>query len=123
MKFLVHGLGQHRGRVVNPLYDEIAPWYADWIRTRSWVHPTIAASFTSLLPDIQGKSVLDIGCGEGVFSRMLAERGADVTGMDLSPEMLRHAAPSSPSGITFLQGDAQDMHGIADKCFDGAMCM
>ena len=33
--------------------------------------------------DVSGRKVIDLGCGEGRFSRMLAERGAVVTGVDL----------------------------------------
>jgi cyclopropane fatty-acyl-phospholipid synthase-like methyltransferase len=34
---------------------------------------------------------LDIGCGDGTYALVAAERGAAVTGMDLSEEMLRAA--------------------------------
>jgi SAM-dependent methyltransferase len=39
-----------------------------------------------------GTPVLDVGCGVGRWSRMLAGRGAEVTGVDLSPTMLAQAA-------------------------------
>ena len=35
--------------------------------------------------DIAGQSVLDAGCGEGYLARVLAARGAQVTGIDLLP--------------------------------------
>jgi SAM-dependent methyltransferase len=38
-----------------------------------------------------GARVLDAGCGSGQFAIALAERGARVTGIDLSPEMIRRA--------------------------------
>ena len=42
-----------------------------------------------LCGDVAGKRVLDLGCGEGRFCRMLAERGALCTGIDLISEMAR----------------------------------
>ena len=53
--------------------------------------------------------VLDLGCGQGWFSRQLARRGARVVGLDLSPEMLRHARrheEEDPLGIEFVEMDA-----------------
>lgn len=38
-----------------------------------------------------GNSVLDIGCGPGLFSAAFGRKGADVTGLDVSPEMLKRA--------------------------------
>lgn len=41
--------------------------------------------------DVKGRKLLDVGCGSGYFSRAMAERGAQVTGVDLSPRMIEHA--------------------------------
>ena len=41
--------------------------------------------------DVKGRALLDVGCGSGYFSRAMAERGATVTGIDLSPRMIEHA--------------------------------
>ena len=47
----------------------------------------------SLLPDVMGKRVLDLGCGTGQLPRYLAEAGAaEVIGVDLSEKMLAIAA-------------------------------
>lgn len=46
---------------------------------RRWLHPR------------PGQSVLDIGCGVGRWSRLLGQRGARVTGVDLSPTMIEEA--------------------------------
>lgn len=43
----------------------------------------------SLAGDVAGLNVLDLGCGSGVYSLSFAERGAHVTGLDLSPVMIR----------------------------------
>jgi len=43
------------------------------------------------LGDVSGKIVLDLACGDGYTSRMLAERGALVVGVDVSPEQISRA--------------------------------
>jgi ubiquinone/menaquinone biosynthesis C-methylase UbiE len=51
-----------------------------------------------------GARVLDVGCGVGRWSRLLAARGAEVTGIDLSPTMIDEAGRRARSG------------GVADRC-------
>lgn len=43
------------------------------------------------LPDMNGKNVLDVGCGTGLLSIRLAELGAHVYGIDVTESMLIHA--------------------------------
>lgn len=53
--------------------------------------------------------VLDLGCGQGWFSRQLARRGARVVGVDISPDMLAHARrheEEEPLGIEYVELDA-----------------
>ena len=42
----------------------------------------------SLLPELKGKNVLDAGCGSGIYSRLLAQSGASVRGIDISDKMI-----------------------------------
>ena len=54
--------------------------------------------------------VLDVGCGTGVVSLLLAELDHDVVGIDFAPEMLEHArakARQTDHSINFQQGDAE----------------
>ncbi len=59
--------------------------------------------------DPQGMEVADIGCGGGIYSRALAEMGAQVTGVDPSPIMLEAAQEQSDSfpQIRWIQGSAE----------------
>src|SRR3954465_2018707 len=45
-----------------------------------------------------GTRLLDLGCGNGVFARAAADRGALVTGVDTDPAAVRLAAPTGPGG-------------------------
>ena len=51
----------------------------------------ILPAFDRLLAIESGQEVLDIGCGNGVVSRHLANRGAQVTGIDASAELIDYA--------------------------------
>ena len=64
------------------------------------------------LGDIAGKSVLDLACGDGHTSRMLAERGAKVVGVDISPEQTSRAKAAertSPLRIGYVTCDVADL--------------
>lgn len=59
--------------------------------------------------DVEGLDLLDVGCGSGYFSREMGARGARVTGVDISAEMIRHAQAAeaaAPLGIEYRVGDA-----------------
>jgi SAM-dependent methyltransferase len=59
---------------------------------REWGAAYEHAAFTSLLPDIAGTRVLDLGCGTGQLSLHLAQAGAaEVVGVDVSEAMLAFA--------------------------------
>ena len=80
----------------------------------------------SRLPaDLHGWRILDAGCGSGVLAHALAERGADVLGIDLSPQMIDFAAdryagePLSGS----LRFQAGDMLAFDDGRFDAVVAM
>jgi SAM-dependent methyltransferase len=107
-------------------YDEIAEWYADWVRNTSWAHPLIANYLPMLCGDVDGNQVLDVACGEGIFSRLLAEHGAVVRGIDISGQLIERAkghAGGLSARVSFSVGDAQMLDGFEDHVFNGAICV
>jgi len=53
----------------------------------------------SELPDLKGKSILDAGCGTGVFCKTaIDQRAAFVKGIDLSPKMIGQAKKELSAG-------------------------
>jgi len=79
------------------------------------------ARYRLALPHVEGRIVLDAGCGVGWGSDLLLDAGArEVTGLDLSPEAIA-AARSRNSGVTYLTGDLLQMP-FADEVFDVVVC-
>ncbi|RED40820.1 bifunctional 2-polyprenyl-6-hydroxyphenol methylase/3-demethylubiquinol 3-O-methyltransferase UbiG [Paenibacillus sp. VMFN-D1] len=75
--------------------------------------------FKALLPDLQGKSVLDLGCGFGWHCRYAREQhAAAVVGVDISANMLESAREQSDDpAITYLQAPIEDID-FPDDHFD-----
>ncbi len=65
------------------------------------------------LGKVQGKAILDFGCGTGVYSRLLKQAGATrVCGFDISAGMLQHARDieqANPLGIDYVSTLAGDL--------------
>ncbi|MGE5049296.1 MAG: class I SAM-dependent methyltransferase [Deltaproteobacteria bacterium] len=75
-----------------------------------------------LLGDVRGKSVLDVGCGEGEDAMLLASLGADVTGLDVSAGAINLAmARASLNGVSgrarFVCAPLQSAN-LPDRSFD-----
>jgi 2-polyprenyl-3-methyl-5-hydroxy-6-metoxy-1,4-benzoquinol methylase len=72
--------------------------------------------------DVASLTVLDAGCGEGVVSRLLAERGATVTGIDIAPRFIEIAQERDTTGaIAFLVHDLSQPLPAYQEHFDLVM--
>lgn len=97
-----------------PLFDRLAGTYDHWCTTPLGALTAACeeAALLELLPPVAGRAVLDVGCGTGTWALALAARGAAVTGLDLSPAMIRVAqakARQRAAPVTFLTGDAAQL--------------
>ena len=80
-----------------------------------------------MLGDIKGKRLLDLGCGEGGYSRLFANKGAIVVGIDFSENLIKEAIKQNQTNdIEYYVRDACFLEGIEDEKFDlvvSAMCL
>lgn len=86
-------------------YDVLAEMADDGdFSKRHLVNPVLQR----MLGDVSGQRVLDAGCGNGYLSRMLARRGADVTGVEPASALFEfavHSEETEPLRIRYLQAD------------------
>jgi SAM-dependent methyltransferase len=92
-------------------------WAALWAGIDLMLAP-VSKVLLDALGNIEGKRVLDIGCGAGATCELLAAQGADVTGLDVSKPMLAAARARLGSRVTFVEADAATWR--SDKPFDMA---
>ncbi len=91
-------------------YDDCASQYAEMIAAQEQAagtgyHPNMSL-FLKVVGDVSGLTVLDAGCGEGYLSRILAHRGANVTGIDISTRLVEIGRAKDPEGqITYQVAD------------------
>ncbi len=101
-------------------YETLAEAYAAAVETKPHNALYERPATLSLLPEINGKRVLDAGCGPGIYSERLIKNGANVTAIDASPKMIglakrrlensadiRLADMSKP--LDFLESDSFDV--------------
>ncbi len=104
-------------------WEDFAKWWDEkqgdegdlWHRTL--IDPTVLR----VLGDISGKDTLDLGCGNGYFSRKLARLGAHVTSIDSSKsiiEIAREHEIRNPFGVTYYVADASNLSMLPDSNFD-----
>lgn len=66
-------------------------------------------------------TALDLGCGRGIYASILAQKGFEVKGIDISPTELYFAKENFGSDVDFQVGDAQNIP-FSDKSFDVVVC-
>lgn len=94
-----------------PLH-QINPLRLDWI--------------TGLVP-LEGKRVLDVGCGGGILADSMARRGAEVLGIDLATKALKvaqlHAMEAETKGVSYREISAEALAVEQPGSFDVVTCM
>ncbi|HEV7744410.1 MAG TPA: methyltransferase domain-containing protein [Pyrinomonadaceae bacterium] len=111
-----------------PEQSEIATAYDDWAETYDEVpnrtRDLAAEAFKQIELDLKGRKVVEVGCGTGRNTVWLAERAAEVVGIDFSAAMLRRArARVNDRRVRFVQHDISAAWPLAAASADVVVAM
>ncbi len=96
---------------VKKKYNEIAAYYhAIRKKDQGWFYNEMLEMPTTLklVGNVKSKKILDIGCGTGIYAKILTKKGAKVKGLDFSEEMLRIAKKENPK-VEFKVGGMEKL--------------
>jgi SAM-dependent methyltransferase len=107
---------------VRTAYDSVAEAYSRVIPDTGFealLDMAMVDEFAGHIRTTADRLVIDAGCGAGRLSKYLTRTGLNVTGVDLSPEMIRVAQQLHP-GLRFEVGELTDLP-AADSAADGIL--
>lgn len=111
-------------KVATTSWGGVADWYTDLLSQEgTYQKEVILPNLLRLIDVRKGITVADVGCGNGFFSRALAEKGAVVTGVDIAPELITKARELAPKTITYAIHSADAMTSVPSVAFDVAICI
>jgi len=118
----------HLGRkCAHDAWDVAAEGWVDFVRTgKDYFRDSLNNPPTfKLIGNVKEKKVLDLACGEGYNTRILARKGAKVTGVDHSRKLIYFARAEERRerlGIRYYAMDANCLKGISDSSIDLVTC-
>ncbi len=108
-------------------WDEASKPWADFVRMgKDYYREEMNNPATfRMVGNVKDKQLLDLSCGEGYNTRILAKKGARVIGVDFSKEMIKLARQREKRdrlGIRYYVSDAADLKEFESECFDVVTC-
>ena len=119
-------VGDTDGRMREPgfdVYDELGEGFVARAFNAAYNRHYDQPEVLGLLPVLEARAVLDAGCGPGAYFESLIARGAEITGIDGSAEMLRHARTQFGDDVRLFEHDlAEPLDFLDDDSFDVVIC-
>ena len=104
-------------------YEGKALKYARKVDTSPWNAHYERPAVVSLLPDLKGSKILDVGCGSGWYAEYLLGQGAAVTAFDLNPDFVALTRSRVGKHAQVLQANlARPLDFALDGEFDVVLC-
>jgi len=100
-------------------WSRVADWYDTYLKEEgTYQRDLILPNMLRLMDIKKSEAVLDLGCGQGFFSREFAIAGGTVTGVDVSKELIAIARRLSPPYVRFEAAPADRLESIQTGSLD-----
>jgi ubiquinone/menaquinone biosynthesis C-methylase UbiE len=105
----------------------VAAWYDKHLeKTDTYHEKVVHPNLLRLVGDVKGKQFVDLACGQGIFSRLLADKGAHVVGVDLGKELITIAEKMNVNhtfAIHYYNSSADELYMVKDATKDVVVCV
>lgn len=100
-------------------WDNVAQWYDNYlIGEDTYQAQVIAPNILRLIAPQKSQRILDIACGQGYFSRLCAEKGAEIIGIDQSSVLIEKAKTNAKENELYIVGNAETLGSYKLEQFD-----
>lgn len=104
-----------------------ATWYQNHLQSEDTYHAkVILPALLRLVGDLKGKHILDLACGQGYFAKAFLEHKGQVTGIDISKELIAFAESNQKKvvpKVAYFATPADDLYMIKDASQDIVVCV
>ena len=109
----------------NTSWGKVAGWYNELLEEGedTYQEKVIRPNLLRILNIKKGEEIIDVGCGQGYFSRALSQAGAKVLGVDVGGQLIKLAAGQASKAEKFLVLSAEKLTGIQENRFDAGICI
>jgi ubiquinone/menaquinone biosynthesis C-methylase UbiE len=101
-------------------YDQLADSYAEMIDKKPHNAFYDRPAVQSMIHEIVNQEILEAGCGTGIYTEWLINKGAKVVGVDANENMLRHAIDRNKENARFIKANLEEpLSFFENDRFDG----
>ncbi len=103
---------------ISTSWGKVAKWYDELLNKNSYQKDLILPNLIRLLKIKKGEKLLDLGCGQGFFSREFAKLGGSVTGIDISSELIEIAKKYKGESVEYHVAQANELTFLTNETID-----
>jgi len=117
----------HKKESIKKVWNDAAESWMDFVKKGKdyYKHGLNNPAAFKLIGNVKGQAILDLACGEGYNTRILARRGVKVVGVDFSGKLIEFARKEEAKeklGVRYFVLDAIDLKEFSDNYFDLVTC-